>query len=100
MADLKLHPAVERVTILHKDPETGRFRPSAVYKNEGRKRTSKRLRPMEKFIRRMGKAQARAAAVYNARHDRSNRKKKNGWLKDLISNMGKAHKQGWKTLRN
>lgn len=101
MKDLNLDPIVERLTILQKDPESGRLRRSAVYKNDERKkRGSKRLRPFEKFVRRIGKAQARAASVYNARHDRSNRKKRNGWLRDLLPNMSKAQKQAWKTIRN
>ena len=99
--NLRLDPVVERITILKKDPQTGRLRPSAVYRNDrGKKRNSKRLRPFEKFVRRIGRAQARAASVYNERHDRSNRKKKNGWLRDLVGNMAKAHKQAWKVLRD
>ena len=100
MNDLRLDPVVERITVLQKDPETGRYRPSAVYRNDKRKKKgSKTLRPFEKFMRRLSRAQARAASVYNARHDRSNRKKRNGWFRDLLPNMSKAQGQAWKTLR-
>ena len=98
MDNLKLDRSVRRITILHKDADEGKFHPVAVYKNRRKKKTTKALRPIEKFLRRLGKAQARAASVYNMRHDRSNKKKKNGWLRDLTTNVSKARKQGWKTL--
>lgn len=101
MDDLKLDRAVQRITILRKDPQSGKFKTAAVYRNKGRKKkTAKALRPFEKFLRRLGKAQARAASVYNMRHDRSAKKKKNGALRDLITNVSKAQKQAWKSLRD
>ncbi|HEY2322812.1 MAG TPA: hypothetical protein VGJ82_08100 [Thermoanaerobaculia bacterium] len=101
MDNLKLDRSVQRITILKKDPESGKVRPAAVYRAKGRKKkTPKALRPIEKFLRRLGKAQARAASVYNMRHDRSAKKKKNGALRDLITNVSKARKQAWKSLRD
>ena len=100
MDNLRLDPAVQRITILHKDSETGNFKPAAVYKNKGKKKTSKILRPIAKFLRRLGRAEARAASVYNNRHDRSASKKKNGALRDLVKNTNKARKAAWKTLKD
>jgi hypothetical protein len=101
MDNLRLDPAVQRITILHKDPDTGNFRPAAVYRNNRRrKRTSKYLRPITKFLRRLGRAEARAASVYNNRHDRSAARKKNGALRDLVKNTNKARKAAWKTLKD
>ena len=34
-----------------------------------------------------------------ARHDRSNQKKKNGWLKDMGKNLSKAQKKGLKKMK-
>lgn len=100
MAELQLHPIVERVTFLRKHPATGEISVSAVLRNTGRKRKSTRLlRPVDKFLRRLGKAQVQGANVYLERHDRSSRKKKNGWMHDMISNMRKAKGKAWKTLR-
>ena len=99
MEDVRLDGIVERVTVLQKDPESGRLRPVAVYRNDRRKkRGSKALRPLEKLVRRLARAEARAVSVYNARHDRSKAKKKNGWIRDLVPNLGKAQRQAWKTL--
>ena len=98
--NLKLDPAVRSITILKKDAESGDFKPVAVYRNRRKKRTSKSLRPIDKFFRRLGKAEARAASTYNMRHDRSAKKKKNGAVRDLFKNLSKAQKQAWKTLRD
>lgn len=96
---LKFDPAIRSITILKKGDD-GRFTPAAVYRNKGgKKRSSRGLRGMEKFVRRIGKAQAAAAGVYNMRHDRSNRKKKDGWMRDLIPNVMKAQRRAIKTLR-
>jgi Family of unknown function (DUF6312) len=96
---LKLDPAVRSITILKKNDDGG-FTPAAVYKNKGgKKRSSKGLRGIEKLFRRIGRAQAAGAGVYNMRHDRSNRKKKDGWMRDLLPNMMKAQRRAIKTLR-
>lgn len=59
-----------------------------------RRRVSKRLRPMEKMLRNTAKRQARVASIYLALHDRSNRRRKNGWVKDLRENVVKAVRKG------
>jgi hypothetical protein len=64
------------------------------------KRTSKRLRPMEKALRKGAKRQARVADLYLALHDRSNRRKKNGWIKDFGRNVVKAYRRGLKIRFN
>ncbi len=64
-----------------------------------RKRVSKRWRKMEKWVRRLNKSQAITAREYMARHDRSNQKKKNGWLKDIGKNLSKAQKKGLRKSR-
>ena len=96
---LKLDPAVRSLTILKKD-ENGDFQRTAVYRNAPRKKKgTKALRPVEKFIRKLGRAQATAISEYNARHDRSNKKKKNGWIRDLIPNLMKTRKKASKSFK-
>jgi hypothetical protein len=63
------------------------------------RRGSKRLRPLEKAMRRMSNAQGAAADEYLSRHERSNRKKKNGWAKDFGKNMSRSSKKGMKKLK-
>ena len=100
MTAMKLDSIVGRITILRKDTQTGHVYVASVLKNEGgKKKSSKLLRPVEKLVRRLGRAQAKSAIVYSERHERSSRKKKNGWLADMISNMRKAQKQGWKSAK-
>jgi hypothetical protein len=70
-----------------------------VYKDKGKRRGSKRLRPLEKAMRRIGEATSTASDVYLDRHARSNRKKKNGWAKDLGKNIRKAQRRGVKKLK-
>jgi hypothetical protein len=100
MKEVRLNSAVKRITVLKKDDATGKFTAVAVYQ-QGRKRKKRTrgLRFIEKMVRRLSKARATAAGTYNARHERSNRKKRDGWLKDLIPNMVKAQRKGIKILR-
>lgn len=95
--ELKDSP-VRRATVVRRG-EQGALEPTVVYKEKSKRRVPKRWRGLEKFMRRMGAAQKTAADVYLERHERSNAKKKNGWLKDLGKNMGKARRQGTKKLK-
>ena len=100
MLEIKLDSTVERITFLGRDDKTGTFYVSSVLRNEaGKKKASKLLRPIEKLVRRLNKTQARSASIYSERHERSARKKKNGWLSDMVPNMRKAQKLAWKSTR-
>jgi hypothetical protein len=100
MTVMKLDSIVDRITILRKDAQTGHVYVASVLKNAGgKKKNSKLLRPMEKLVRRLGKAQENSASIYRERHERSSRKKKNGWLVDMMANMRKAQSQGWKSAK-
>jgi uncharacterized protein with von Willebrand factor type A (vWA) domain len=100
MNEMKLDPIVARMTILRKDTQTGHVYVASIFKNDGgKKKNTKLLRPVEKLVRRLGKAQAKSASIYSERHERSSRKKKNGWLFDMVSNMRKAQSQGWKASK-
>jgi hypothetical protein len=69
-----------------------------IYKRK-RRRGSKRLRPFEKAMRRMASAQGTSADDYLRRHQRSNRKKKNGWAKDLNKNVYRSSRKGLRKLK-
>jgi hypothetical protein len=100
MKEVRLNRAVKRITVLKKDDATGKFTAVAVYRQGGRKKKRTRgLRLIEKVVRRLSRAQATAAGAYSARHNRSNRKKRDGWLKDLIPNVVKSQRKGIKILR-
>lgn len=70
-----------------------------LHRQKKRRRTSKRWRPFERMLRRFSTAQATAAGEYLDRHQRSSRRKKNGWLKDLRKNTSKAGRRGFKKLK-
>jgi hypothetical protein len=52
-----------------------------------RKRQSLLLRPLERRVRRLAKRELEIAADYLSRHERSNRRKSNGWIRDLRRNV-------------
>ena len=100
MNEVRLNRGVKRITFLKKDAATGQFAAVAVVRQgRRRKKRTRGLRFIEKAVRRLTRAQARMAGVYTERHDRSNRKKRDGWLKDLVPNVVKAQRRGIKILR-
>lgn len=64
-----------------------------------RRKQSKSLKLFEKLSRRNARAQQRTYGEYLYRHDRSNRKKKDGWLKDLTKNLMTSSKKGRKRFK-
>ncbi len=87
--------SVKRIVVLQKD-WSGSTRPFVVFRE--RRKGSRNLRPFEKVIRRINVAQGTAAGVYLDAHERSNRKKRNGWFKDLRKNLARANRRGMKKL--
>ncbi len=59
-----------------------------------RRRTSRLLRPVERALRNGARRQSRVANIYLDLHERSNRRKRNGWVKDLGRNVVKAYRRG------
>lgn len=98
--EVRLNRWVKRITILRKDAGTGKLTAVKEYRKGGRrKKRSRGLRLIEKVVRRLSNAQNTMSDIYGARHERSNRKKRDGWLKDLIPNVVKAQRKGFKKLR-
>lgn len=54
------------------------------------KKESKYVRPLERRVRRMVRRQYRALGRYLVLHDQSRRRKRNGWVKDLGTNLKKV----------
>jgi len=72
-----------------------------VLSEEGKKRRRKVSRPLRRLdrrIRKLNKLENVASSEYLRRHDRSNRKKKNGALKDLRKNVRKSLREGLDTI--
>ncbi len=87
--------SVKRITVLQKDA-SGSTIPLVAFREP--RKGSRRLRPLEKAVRRLNVAQGTAAGVYLEAHERSNRKKRNGWFKDLRKNLARAGRRGMKKL--
>lgn len=76
---------------------SGRLRSVDWDSNDGRrKKSSRMLRPIERTLRRAARRQARLANIYLNLHDRSSRRKRNGWAKDLGRNVIKTYRRGLK----
>lgn len=94
----RLNKSVRKVVKLQRD-EDGKLVPTVIYKGGSKKRkVSSALRPLEKGVRRLAKSQATLTDTYLRRHNRSNEKRKDGWVKDLVSNVSRAGRKGKKSL--
>jgi hypothetical protein len=96
---LKLHNSIQSVVVL-KAHEDGSLEPVEVYEPEGVSRsTSRKLRPLERAVRRIVRAQQTTLQTYAERHARSSSRKRNGWLKDFRKNVEYSKKRGRKALK-
>ncbi len=99
MAILKLSESVDKIVRLERDPQ-GHIMPVEVYANpDTSRRTTKKLRPIERLVKQFVDAQAVIVDDYRERHRRSAERKKNGWFKDLGKNALKSTKRGRKMIK-
>lgn len=61
-------------------------------------RVTKKMRKMDKRIRKLARAQNIASSEYLRRHKRSNLKKKNGAVRELPRNTGRSIRKGLKSI--
>lgn len=96
----RLRGSVKRIIRLQKD-ETGAVAPVTIYKKKGgrSRKVSPALQPIEKAVRRIASAQQTFASSYVDRHNRSNTKRRDGWMVDLIPNLAEAGRSSTKKLR-
>ena len=93
--------SVRRITVLHKSAD-GTVDAETIYRrsgSSGRRKTSQLFRPAERVARRLADAQSRFAQSYLDRHNRSNRKRRDGWIGDYPSNVLRASRKGVRALR-
>jgi hypothetical protein len=95
----RLRKSVCKVVLLQND-EHGNFVPNVIYERRTKKRkVSAPLKPLEKSLRSMARAQVAFANTYFDKHNRSSRKRRDGWLTDFVSNVADAGRNGRKKLR-
>lgn len=102
----KLPKSIKRITILKAssgDQATdGRTAAGQVVikRKRKRKKQSKGItRILEKLARGSARSNARSAEEYLGRHQRSNRKKRDGWLRDWSYNWSRARRKGSKQFK-
>ncbi len=96
-AKVELESPIVSLTVLTDHQDLG-GKPKTIYgkskskskKHKKRKKQAKWLAPYEKLVREVAKRQDRASHTYVQRHQRSNRKKKNGWIRDFVKNSTKS----------
>jgi|KBSSwiStaDraftv2_1062776.scaffolds.fasta_scaffold155340_3 hypothetical protein len=99
ISDLRLGKNIRRVTILVRD-ESGQVTPTVVYEGKsGKKKQTRKLKPVESAVRRGAEAAAATANSYLSRHQNSNRKERDGWLVNMQGNVFKAMRKGSKRMK-
>jgi hypothetical protein len=92
----RLSKSIRRITLFNRDAAGG-LRPVVVFnRRRGKKRQTKALKPLERVVRTLSDGNDSFAGSYASRHRKSNRKRRNGWLRDLPLNLSKAASKGLK----
>lgn len=78
----------------------GEHGPVLLHRSKSKKRKhSWFFKPVEKSTRRVARAYRDGSDEYLERHDRSSRKRKNGWVRDYPRNAQKAMRKGFKRMK-
>ena len=88
-----------KTAVILKTGADGLTTSTVLFRRERKRRVSKRWKSVDKLIRRLSRAQQTTANEFAARHERSNAKKKNGGMRDLIKNLSKSSRKGRKKLK-
>ena len=92
----RLSKTVRRITIFDRD-STGSLRPVVLFDRKRKnKKQTKGLKPIERVVRTIADANERFGSTYLRRHRRSNRKRRDGWLRDMPVNVLRAGNKGLK----
>jgi hypothetical protein len=95
----RLNKVAEKVIILQTDPSGG-ITPQTVYqKKSGKKKTSRGLKGPQTVLQRFADAAKAFAETVADRSQSSSRKKRDGLLRDLGSNVYRATEKARKKLR-
>jgi hypothetical protein len=90
---------VEEVIVLRRD-EQGRLRTRTIYRRHTKKKKgTPPVSTVGRVVRKIVSGYETAAKVYLNRHDESNRKKSDGWVRDLSYNTYRAARRGYRKIR-
>jgi hypothetical protein len=94
----RLSRQIRRITVFDRDV-TGSLRPVVVFdRRKKNKKQTDGLRPIERLVRTAADANDVFGSTYARRHRTSNRKRRDGWLRDLAVNYSKAGNKARKKL--
>ncbi len=86
---------IRKITVVSMDGGAA----ETIYKKKRKKRKISRwLKPMERRDRRAARALKAFGDEWLSRHSRSNRKRKNGWMRDGSRNLMRANRKAYKKL--
>jgi hypothetical protein len=92
----RLGKQIQKITVFERDA-TGSLRPVVVFKRRrSKKKQSRAFKPIERLVRTMSDGNDSFTGSYARRHRKSNRKNRNGWLRDLPLNLSRAATKGMK----
>jgi peptidoglycan hydrolase-like protein with peptidoglycan-binding domain len=89
---------VRRITVVPINGSAGN--PQEIYKKKRKKKrkVSSWLKPIEKSQRKFMKAADKYTSEALRRHDKSNKKRRDGWLDDVITNQTRSMRKAYKKL--
>lgn len=94
----RLSKSVRRVTVLSTDSQGAVQAVTLFKKARKKKKTTRALKPIERIARNIASANDRAAGTYFRRYKKSNRKRRDGWLRDMPENMMRSGTKALKKL--
>ncbi len=95
----RLSKSVRRITILTRDGSGG-FSPVVLFKKGRKKKKATALiKPVERMTRSLVEASDKATSTYLRRHKKANRKRRDGWVRDLPNNIVRAASKGAREIR-
>lgn len=99
MIDIRVGKGIRRVILLTPD-ESGALTPTTVYRQRRRKKKkgSPGLRELDKMVKTVAESQRAFSDTLLKRRQQSNRKRKDGWLRDLGQNVFKASNKSWRKM--
>lgn len=87
--------SIRKVTLIDADGTTTVLQE----KKNKKKSQSMLLKPMERVQRRMAEALKEGASEYLDRHEKSNGRKRDGWVRDIGKNSAGANRKMMRTAR-
>ena len=99
MEGLKLDKSVKRVIALKAPSAPGGAPEVVILYKKAPGKVSRPMRKVNRLVVKGASGEQAGLAEYIKRHKESNDRKKNGWIRDLRKNLGKARKVGKKAAK-